>query len=62
MGVPILLAQHGYATAPKRSRTETGNPAFNNYMCESAPTGFNTVSTHPPPPTMPNTHTRTHTH
>lgn len=34
MGVPILLAQHGYGGAARRSRIEAGNPVFNNYICK----------------------------
>ena len=33
MGIPILLAQHGYGKVARRNRSEAGNPAFNSYQC-----------------------------
>ena len=34
MGVPILLAQHGYGKVPRRGREDQANPAFNSYYCK----------------------------
>ena len=34
VGVPVLLAQHGYGKAARRTRVEAGNPFFNSYTAK----------------------------